>query len=597
MRCSLAHYLGLQLTATSWLIAGAVAQLDGAALRDLRGRVADHSGGVAGAKVWAIHWTRGERPTASIAVAVTDEKGLFSFGGFWANPPHGRYERVALFVRDRAGRVGWQMAVNPNFPWTKPIRLAEVGEVRGRLTGHDGKPITGMKVVPTYLQRSPHMSDGIELIPDIVAEPAAETDAGGTFRLRGIPVGAQITAVIESARFGRPSIAWDSTKPVEVELDDRLGAIRGRLFPHEGPGLAGTRVVLGSDNGGFLSGRSYSMYVSRDTEVGRDGSFKFDGLPPGRYMIQAVLRPDAPYDDLCMVHGIEIGPGEERAGFALRLQRQPVITGRVVDAVDGRGLAGVEVEFRIGEKPWLNQGYESTKTDAQGNYRYHRPPDLVQVVPRRTETHTGLRSDTWPRLPVEADRRWPDLKMARAAAVEGIVVDRGGRPVPGAEVYVLDLEGGYSWTYNPAAVSGACGAFRLEGLYPDAVVPVLARTTAAATDGAVLVRPAGQEGRVKLVLDPSRVFRIKGGVKDRTGGPVAGAMVWLSWGSDSFSGSIPLKRLTTDSSGRFSTGALWPGYRYRLTVVAEGVGSVQTPEAVGQPGREHDLGVMELVEE
>jgi hypothetical protein len=75
---------------------------------------------------------------------------------------------------------------------------------------------------------------------------------------------------------------------------------------------------------------------------------------------------------------------------------------------------------------------------------------------------------------VASDQRWPDLKMARAAAIEGLVVDGGGRPVPRADVFVFDEGRPYSWD-GPAAVVGAEGIFRLEGLVPDGAVSVLAQ--------------------------------------------------------------------------------------------------------------------------
>jgi hypothetical protein len=404
-----------------------------------------------------------------------------------------------------------------------------------------------------------------------------------------------VSVVIDSPRFARPCITWDPKRPVEITLDDRLGSVGGRLVPHEGPGLGGTHVIVASANGGFLGGnKHYQQFVLRSIPTGQGGSFRCAGLPPGLYDIQTDVRPEAPFDG-GLLHGIEVGPGANVAALELRLQRLPVITGRVVDADDGRGIAGVEVVFHVGERPWLKALVESTTTDAKGSYRYHRRPDLVEVVPSRTKTHTGLRSDVRPRMMVASDERWPDLKMARAAAIEGLVVDGGGRPVPLADVFVFEEGRPYSWD-GPAAVAGAEGVFRLEGLVPDVAVSVLASTTAAATAVPVDVRPAGQKDRVRLVVEPGRVSHIRGTVTDQAGRPVTGAMVWLYWTSDRFGGWVSLEKMSTDASGRFVTRALWPGYRFGVHAESAELGESAPREVTAEPGGQHDLGRVVLID-
>jgi hypothetical protein len=196
---------------------------------------------------------------------------------------------------------------------------------------------------------------------------------------------------------------------------------------------------------------------------------------------------------------------------------------------------------------------------------------------------------------VASDQRWPDLKMALATAIEGLVVDGGGRPVPGAEVFVLEEGRPYAWD-GPVAVAGAEGTFRLEGLVPDGAVSVLARTAAAATGVPVDVRPAERENRVRLVVEPARVSHLRGTVTDRSGRPVTGAMVSLHWTSDRFGGWAFLETMATDASGRFVTGALWPGYRYSLRAASNELGESAPRDVTAQPGREHDLGTVELVD-
>jgi hypothetical protein len=592
LHCILSVVLRMMIAAC-W-IAAAVTRVTAAAPGELKGRVVDETGGVAGAKVWVIPAPLSETPDVAVAEAVTDGDGRFAITGLWDDRARGPTGGVNVFARDRGGRVGWEFVHPLNFR-RRPIRLAAVTQVRGRIVDRDGAPIAGLAVIPRSLTEPRHGSVGLALSPDVAAWHAARTDAHGAFTLRDIPTGMSVSVVIDSARFGRPRITWDPKRPVEITLDERLGSVGGRVVSPEGPAPAGTRVNVASASGGFLAGNTqYRQFVLRSAATGPDGAFRCDGLPPGQYDAETDVRPEAPFDE-GRLGGIKVGPGADVAALELRLQRLPVITGRVVDAVDGRGLAGVEVVFRVGEKPWLSALLESTKTDAEGHYRYHRRPGLIEIVPSRTNTHTGLRSDVWPRMRVASDQRWPDLKMARAAAIEGLVVDGGGCPVPGADVFVLEEGRPHPWD-RPAAVSGAEGTFRLDGLVPDGAVSVLARTTAAATGLPADVRPARQKDRLRLVVDPARVAHVRGTVQDPSGRPVPGATVWLHWTSDRFGGWAFLQKLVTDASGRFLTGALWSDYRYRLHAASDELGESKPREVTAQPGREHDIGTLEPVD-
>ena len=53
--------------------------------------------------------------------------------------------------------------------------------------------------------------------------------------------------------FGSPSIHWESTKPVEIVLDSRLGRVTGRITPNAEPGPEGRMgVILSLASGGDL---------------------------------------------------------------------------------------------------------------------------------------------------------------------------------------------------------------------------------------------------------------------------------------------------------------------------------------------------------
>ena len=279
--------VGLRMMIAACWIAGAVTRVAAAAPGELKGRVVDQTGGVAGAKVWVIPGDVGQIPDAAVAEAVTDAEGRFVITGLWDDPARGPLGAVNVFARDRSGRVGWEFMHPLNLRRT-PIRLAAVMEVQGRIVNRDGAPIAGLEVIPLYLTEPRHGSVGVALSPDVAAWHAAKTDTGGAFRLRDIPIGMSVSVVIDSPRFARSRITWDPKRTVEITLDDRLGSVGGRFVPHEGPGLAGTHVIVSSANGGFVGADQALRAVRPQVDPDRAGRL----VPLRRSAARAVRYPD-----------------------------------------------------------------------------------------------------------------------------------------------------------------------------------------------------------------------------------------------------------------------------------------------------------------
>ena len=83
------------------------------------------------------------------------------------------------------------------------------------------------------------------------------------------------------------------------------------------------------------------------------------------------------------------------------------------------------------------------QTDADGRYSIVVSGGLVKILPEGLpKAYLVPKYIQSPDLEVGADRRWPDLKLARAATLDGIVVDDNERPVVGAELYVVATDRG-----------------------------------------------------------------------------------------------------------------------------------------------------------
>ena len=109
-------------------------------------------------------------------------------------------------------------------------------------------------------------------------------------------------------------VSWDTSQAVAIALDSRLGRIRGRLRPPDGRGLDRSfSLGFTSPRGPRPLLRPFQMYSSRDTSTARDGTFQFDGLPPGRYAVCAYFDQDGIVADKPETE-VEVGPGGVATG-------------------------------------------------------------------------------------------------------------------------------------------------------------------------------------------------------------------------------------------------------------------------------------------
>lgn len=144
----------------------------------------------------------------------------------------------------------------------------------------------------------------------------------------------------------------------------------------------------------------------------------------------------------------------------------------------------------------------------------------------------------------------------RGEILSGRVTDPGGRPIGGAEIFLLGPpDPGAStspeWLtreLEPAAISGDQGAFSLPAPDPGDEVDLLVRAPGYA-DGWDPLDPV--DGPLGIRLEPT--FVLPGQVVDPSGLPVAGATVYLKTAIDPRPPwATPRPTVTTDDAGRFA---------------------------------------------
>jgi protocatechuate 3,4-dioxygenase beta subunit len=303
--------------------------------------------------------------------------------------------------------------------------------------------------------------------------------------------------------------------------------VAGRVLAPDGAPVAGAAVEAHAPetpdqrSRRLLSGRPRAALGSART--GPDGTFSLAVDAP-------VLALTASADGFAPAFALAL-PG---APATFQLQRAATRRGVVTAA--GRPLAGARVV-------WLPSGHAASEwavtTAADGSYLL---PDPEKWSSQSLVLHPDFapldsQEDAFaPRAPL-------DRSLDAGVALAGTVVDEGGRPVAGAEVWV---EAAGRW---PMATTAADGRFSVAHA-PRKWQTVRARTRSLAGEA----RRA--PGRLSVVVRAAR--SLSGTVRDAaTGQPLAGSLV----SAVRFGGS---ETALTDAAGGYRLDAL-PVGRYRVT--------------------------------
>ncbi len=191
----------------------------------------------------------------------------------------------------------------------------------------------------------------------------ARTDAQGRYSLNGLNAGTykvrlRLPDELTTYRAEREAnVADRGCAAVSFYVFDN-GRVGGRVLDAEGKPLAGLSVAV-VDAEGKNPEFQYGRHVNTDAE----GRYKFEGLPPGRYLLGVHLagfpQPDDPTNAYARTYYpgvaraeeaevIELKAGEELKGRDLRLpprRAESVIRGRVVWS-DGTPVANANVAYR-----------------------------------------------------------------------------------------------------------------------------------------------------------------------------------------------------------------------------------------------------------
>ncbi len=558
------------LSASAWAVSAARTDAG-----EIRGRVLVAGEAKAGVTVSALPFEDGfaaarrearrEDPPRALAASTSGPDGAFRLA---VPASAGGAVRLACSGGSAAPRV-LEALVDSGGGDVGDLRLPRATPLAGRVTDENGSAVVAATVTLWVGGgRRP-----LDVSPGQGVPQTATTNADGSFRFEAaggesnrLRVEAPAFATLERDQVKGGALA----RPVRLAL---ARVLRGTVT------LADRRTPAA----GALVRFEGRTQTTRWVEVRHDGTFLVDGAPrePGSLVADGGERGRAA--------AAIVRDGSDAVTIALAPTSS--LTGRVVDAADGKALAGIRIVARSqGAAGFLARSGPDGRYAIRGlspqAYRVSAEDDRFVPWSRVVTVAAGQPQDQ-------------DVPLVRGSTLAGRVVSEEGAPVVGAAVqvsrggeeafraFVRSLEG------EGVVHTGRDGAFRATRLAPgeNQRLDVRHDEFEERAIGGISLTPGGLRSGVVVVL--GRGVTLHGVVKDEEGRPLAGAEVELSGSrtmragrggfSMSFMGPGRQLRRETGLDGRFAFRGLKAG-DYTVSARRSGFSrAVVDPVKVAEP--------------
>ncbi|HSB37109.1 MAG TPA: carboxypeptidase regulatory-like domain-containing protein, partial [Thermoanaerobaculia bacterium] len=468
----------------------------------VRGLVTDASGKAAAGVI----------VTSEDAAAQTDAEGKFRLTGL----PAGSLHLQALWKDDFAARndgvrVRKGEEVEANLKLKPGVAISGTVIEEGSRRPVAGARVSAYAATATRFGRLARRS----------AERAVRTDARGRFRLPGL---APARYGVEAARDGylTASIAGINTAtpsvpPANLALR-KAASISGRVTDEKGQPVAAARVRIMREMGirRLLLGAASNpaaVLGGQGAQTAADGTFRLRGLEPERNLsLEATKTGYA----AARKPGVSLKAGDAIKDVALVVRHGLEARGKVVDA-QGQPVAGAEIRAIHREEGAMGgarvqmrlMGVAQDKPDAvTGGDGAYALKGLEEGQYALTVARVGFARKSVPSVDVKGtgENVWLPVTLTAGASIAGVVRDSTGAPVPGAQVFGIDVGGSGGRPQN--ATSDADGSFRLDGFVAERAILVNVSAqgyatlqksvTPPAADLAIVLKTAGAvRGRVE----------------------------------------------------------------------------------------------------
>jgi hypothetical protein len=268
-----------------------------------------------------------------------------------------------------------------------------------------------------------------------------------------------------------PGDRRDNEPPAAVT--ENLPASRAEAAPHREAG-GRTAIAPRGVHGRVLDERALPVRGARVSLIPHTGEGRAEAMTDedGLFRVRSEVAGDEVWFEVRVraegliergIGGLSLRPGIWRDIGTFRLERGGIVEGNVVGALSGRPIPDAEVWIVGPDAPGsaVHGGIAAgTRTDSAGRYRINGAPFSALTIAAVAKGHAQAAREGV-RLHRDADNQC-DFALRPGFEVPGSVVDRDGRPIPGASIHAQGIES-RSRTGIQARSDGE-GRFVLRGL-------------------------------------------------------------------------------------------------------------------------------------
>lgn len=462
-----------------------------------------------------------------------------------------------------------------------PVRLVlrPSAGISVRVVAPDRTPVRGARVKVSEWVGYRRLSE------DLSEKLAAETDEGGHARLVAFaPEDIRWLKVSTPDHGVQLASLSSNTEPEFLVILSPVGRLRGRILAGRGQDAAG--IIVRGGSAPSIPGLPDHVQGTFEAISDATGRLEVPALAAGR--LSLFYFRNSRSIGTSATRGLttrRIDSGKP-TDIEISMRQGLPMRGLVRDRETGAPIAGALIS--VGDP--FDFGAMVVRTDGTGHYEAVLGPGRVRfrVIdagayrrPERSDQEIATIEEI--AEPVEL----PPVDLIRGASVRGFVFDESGKPVAGANVEAVGIDGeviSRESGFTRVLKTNQRGEFLLENVLPDAPIEFWASRGEAAS-GPPESRLPSAARPITLVISPLNTMSLAGRVVDEHGKPIAKARVRVDSSSKTSAGVEVLRfpaeigkwDIRTDADGRFQTPRELLRYQeQRFSATAEGKQSSRT---------------------